>query len=77
MHFLVRKYGDNIYLGKTCENVRKHINVRIEQDPEKALKQISKFTFVSCKQTGNLLVFHMKKEEVILNKPRYIGISKY
>ena len=65
---------DTIYLGKTCENVRKYRNIRIEQDPEKALKKISKFTFVNCQQIGNLLVFDMKKEEVTLDKPRYIGI---
>ena len=63
------------HLGKTCENVRKYRNIRIERDPEKALKKISKFSFVNCKQVGNLLVFDMKKEEVTLNKPRYIGID--
>ena len=64
-------------LGKTCENVRKYKNILIEQDPEKALKKISKFNFVYCKQIGNLLVFDMKKEEVTLDKPRYIGSDKY
>ena len=37
---------------------------------------MSKFSFVNCKQIGNLLVFDMRKEEVILDKPCYIGNSK-
>ena len=64
-------------LGKTCENVRKYRNIILERDPEKALKKISKYNFLSCKQIGNLLVFDMRKEVVTLNKPRYIGISKF
>ena len=54
-------------------------NIKIssyEQDPEKALKKMSKFSFVNCKQIVNLLVFDMRKEEVELDKPCYIGISK-
>ena len=69
--------GKYFYLGKTCENVRKYRNILIERDPEKALIKISKFTFVNCKQIGNLMMFDMKKEEVTLDKPRYIGIAKY
>jgi len=36
---------------------------------------MSKFSFVNCKQIGNLLVFEMRKEEVKLDKPRYIGAA--
>jgi len=53
--------------------VRKYRNIRIEKKPEKALKKISKFTFSNCKQFGDLMVFDMRKEEVKLDKPHYIG----
>jgi len=53
--------------------VRKYRNIRIEKEPEKALKKISKFTFSNCKQFGDLMVFDMRKEEVKLDKPHYIG----
>jgi len=62
-----------ILIGKTCENVRKYRNIRIVREPEKAMKNISKFTFSNCKQYGDLMVFDMRKEEVKLDKPLYIG----
>ena len=62
-----------ILIGKTCENVRKYRNIRIVREPEKAMKNISKFTFSNCKQYGDLLAIEMRKEEVELNKPYYIG----
>ena len=66
----------NAYFGKTCEDVRQYKTVYLEKDPEKALKKISKFSFVNCKQYEDLLAVEMRKTECILNKPRYIGISK-
>ena len=62
-----------ILIGKTCENVRKYRNIRIVREPKKAMKNISKFTFSNCKQFGDLMVFDMRKEEVKLDKPHYIG----
>ena len=53
--------------------MRKYRNIRIEKEPEKALKKISKYTFSNCKQFGDLMVFDMRKEEVKLDKPHYIG----
>ena len=66
----------NAYFGKTCEDVRKYIDVRLEKDPDKALKKISKFSFVNCKQYDDLLAIEMRKTECTLNKPRYIGNSR-
>ena len=66
----------NAYFGKTCEDVRKYRDIRLEKDPEKALKKISKFSFVNCKQYEDLLALEMRKTECTLNKPRYIGNTK-
>ena len=61
-------------IGKTCEDVRKYKKILLLKDVDKILKKMSKFTFISFKQYGeDLIALDMKKEEVVLDKPRYIG----
>ena len=69
--------------GKTVENLRKRINVRLVNTAKDCLKYISKPTFISQKIFNkNFATIHEYKPILVLNKPIYIGftvleLSKY
>ena len=70
------KLMNNAFFGKTCEDVRKHLDVKIVTEPEKGRKLIASPLF---KQRSiyeeNLVAIQLQKNKVILNKPRYIGMT--
>ena len=69
------KLMNNSVFGKTMENIRKRVNVKLVTDEKKLLKWTSKPTFVSSKIFNeNLVAIHSIKEKITLNKPAYVGM---
>ena len=69
------KLMNNSVFGKTMENIRKRVDVRLVTDDKKLLKMASKPTFVCSKIFNeNLVAVHKIKETVTLNRPAYVGM---
>ena len=69
------KLMNNSVFGKTMENIRKRSNIYLETDPDHFLRQAAKPTYVSHKIFHeNLVALHMKKKELKLDKPSYVGM---
>ena len=66
----------NSVYGKTMENLRKRINVKIVNNEKDYLKYISKPTFVSQKIFDkNFAAIHEIKPDLTLIKPIYVGFT--
>ena len=62
------KLMNNSVFGKTMENIRKRVDVRLITDEKKLLKYVSKPTYVSSKIFNeNLVAVHKIKETLTLN----------
>ena len=69
------KLMNNSVFGKTMENLRKRVDVKLVTDEKKLLKLTSKPTFVSSKIFNEKLVaVHKIKETLTLNRPAYVGM---
>ena len=69
------KLMNNSVFGKTMENIRKRVDVRLVTDENKLIKLTSKPTFVSSKIFNkNLVAVHKIKETLTLNRPAYVGM---
>ena len=69
------KLMNNSVYGKTMENIRKRVDVRLVTDEKRLLKMASKPTYVSSKIfNNNLVAVHKIKETITLNKPSYVGM---
>ena len=69
------KLMNNSVFGKTMENIRKRVDVRLITDEKKLLKYASKPTYVSSKIFNkDLVAIHKIKEQIFLNRPAYIGM---
>ncbi len=69
------KLMNNSVFGKTMENLRKRVDVRLVTNEKKLLKLASKPTYVSSKIfNGNLVAVHKIKETLTLNRPAYVGM---
>ena len=70
------KLMNNSVYGKTMENVRKRCSFSIVNSKDKALKHISNPSFKNIiKINDNFLIINKIKNEVILNKPFYVGVA--
>ena len=68
------KLMNNAVFGKTMENIRNRVNVKLVNSENKARKLISKPNYKSCKIfSENLISVHMKKTSLLMNKPVYLG----
>ena len=68
------KLMNNSVFGKTMENLRKRIDVRLVTD-EKRITLASKPTYISSKIFNeNLVALQKIKERLMLNKPAYVGM---
>ena len=68
------KLMNNAVFGKTMENIRNRVNVKLVNNEEKARKLIAKPNYRSCKIfSENLISVHMKKTSLVMNKPVYLG----
>ena len=66
---------NNSVFGKTMENLRKRVDVRLVTNEKKVLKLTSKPTYVSSKIFNeNLVAVHKIKEALTLNMPAYVGM---
>ena len=69
------KLMNNSVFGKTMENIRKRVDVRLITDEKKLLKMVSKPTYVNSKIFNeNLVAVHKIKETLTLNRPAYVGM---
>ena len=69
------KLMNNSVFGKTMENIRKRVDVRLVTDEKKLLKLTSKPTYVSSKIFNeNPVAVHKIKETLTLNRPAYVGM---
>ena len=63
----------NAVYGKTMENMRKRIKIRITKTQKDFLKYAWRPTYIGNKTFGkNLVAIHEKKELLTLNKPIYV-----
>ena len=70
------KLMNNSVFGKTMENLRKRVDVRLVADPKKLMKLVACPTYVSNKIINkNVVAVHKTKEVLILNRPVYVGMS--
>ena len=68
------KLMNNSVFGKTMENLRKRVDVRLVTNKEKFLKLSSKPSYVSAKIFNeNLVAVHKIKETLLMNRPSYVG----
>ena len=66
---------NNSVFGKTMENLRKRVDVKLVTDYKKLIKLTSKLTYVSNKIFNeNLVAVHKIKEKLTLNRPAYVGM---
>ena len=69
------KLMNNSVFGKTMDNLRKRVDVRLVTNEKKLLKLTSKPTYVSSKIFNkNLAAVHKIKEILTLNRPTYVGM---
>ena len=70
------KLVNNAVFGKTMENVRKHRDIKIVTTEIRRNYLISEPNYhTSNFFIENLLAIEMKKTEIIMNRPVYIGLS--
>ena len=66
----------NSVYGKTMENLRKRINVRLVNNEKDFLKYTSRPTYITHKRFGkDYAAIHEIKPVLILNKPIYVGFT--
>ena len=69
------KLMNNAVFGKTMENIRKRVDVKLVNDREKARKLVAKPNFnrvnIFCEE---LIAIHMRKTSLTFNKPVYLGM---
>ena len=66
---------NNNVFGKTMENTRKRVDVRLETDDKKLSKLVAKPTYVNSKIFNeNLVAVHNIKETLTLDRPAYVGM---
>ena len=64
---------NNSVYGKTCENLRKRVDVRLVTDQNKLSKLASKPTYVNSKIfIKDLVAVHKVKETLKLDRPAYV-----
>ena len=69
------KLMNNSVFGKTMENLRKRVDVKLVTDEKKLLKWVSRPTYVSSKIFNeDLVAVHKIKETLTLNRPAYVGM---
>ena len=69
------KLMNNSVFGKTIENIRNRVDVKLVNTEEKFKKLVAKPNFQSRKIFNeNLISVHMKKTSLTMNKPVYLGM---
>ena len=69
------KLMNNSVFGKTIENIRNRVNVKLVNTQERLKKLSAKTNYKGCKIFNeNLISVHMKKTSLTMNKPVYLGM---
>ena len=70
------KLMNNSVFGKTMENIRNRVNVKLVNTKEKLKKLVAKPNFKGPPKifSENLVSVHMKKTSLTMNKPVYLGM---
>ena len=69
------KLMNNSVFSKTMENIRNRVNIKLVNDKKRAEKLSAKPNFKHCNIfSENLVAIHMKKTELVFNKPVYLGM---
>ena len=69
------KLMNNAVYGKTMENIKNRINIHATTSDENAVKWFSKINMKDCKEFNGLYLIEMYKEEIIYDKPLYVGTT--
>ena len=70
------KLMNNSVFGKTLENIRNRVDIRLISSNKVAHKLATKPNFDRCTIFDeNLIAFHIKKTKHYFNKPVYLGVS--
>ena len=69
------KLMNSSVLGKTMENIRNRVDIKLVNDKKRAEKLSAKPNFNHCNIfSENLVTIHMKKTRLLFNKPVYLGM---
>ena len=69
------KLMNNAVFGKTMENIRNRVNIKLVTDRKKAEKLAAKPNFKHCNIFDeDLIAIHMKKTSLTMDKPVYLGM---
>ena len=69
------KLMNNSVFGKTMENIRNRVDIKLVTDKKKARKLAAKPNFIHCNIfSEDLVAIHMKKKELTFNRPVYLGM---
>ena len=69
------KLMNNSVFGKTMENIRNRVDIRLVNSEKKEKKLAAKPNFKHCNIFDeNLMAIHMKKTKLVFNKPVYLGM---
>ena len=69
------KLMNNLVFGKTMENIRNIVDIRLVNSEKKAKKLAAKPNFKHCDIFDeNLVAIHMKKTKLVFIKPGYLGM---
>ena len=67
---------NNAIFGKTMKNVRKHRDIKLVTTERRMNYLVLVPNYHTAKSfTENLLAIEMKKTEILMNKPIYLGLS--
>ena len=69
------KLMNNAVFGKTMENVRNRMSLHMTTDNANAIKWFSKINLKDCKEIDGLYLIEMYKQEIVYDKPIYVGTS--
>ena len=70
------KLMNNSVFGKTMENLRKRVDVKLMVGGDRLKKMVASPSFVRVKVlSGGLVAVKKAKEVLLLNKPAYVGMS--
>ena len=71
----VFKLMNNSVFGKTMENIRNRVDIKLVNDKKQAEKLSAKHNFNHCNIfSEDLVAIHMKKTKLVFNKPVYLGM---
>ena len=69
------KLMNNSVFGKTMENIRNRVDIKLVNDEKQAEKLSAKPNFNHCNIfSEDLVAIHMKKTKLVFNKPVYLGM---